>query len=75
MPKPLKFGYTDDRFQMITGGVFMEKPTYGSLDMDKIRSKKSILLSTKEALKDVIPIEWDADVLTSNKQVILVEKK
>ena len=52
----------------------MEKPTYRSLRIEKIRSKKSIILSTNEALKDVTPIEWDADVLNGNKKVILVEK-
>jgi len=36
--------------------------------------KKSVLVSTNEALKDVTLIEWDADVLNGNKQVILVEK-
>jgi len=52
----------------------MEKPTYRSLNMEKIRSKKSIVLSTKEALKDVAPIEWDTDILNGNKKVVLVEK-
>jgi len=53
----------------------MEEPAYRSLNMEKIRSKKSVFLSTEEALKDVVPIEWDEDVLNGNKQVILVEKK
>ena len=53
----------------------MEKTYHRSLNMEKIRSKKSVILSTEEALKDVIPIEWDADVSDGNKQVILVEKK
>ena len=73
--KPLEAGYADDIPQIIAGGVVMEEPAYRSLNMEKIMSKKSILLSTEEALKDVIPIEWDTDVLIGNKQVILVEKK
>ena len=75
MPEPLEIGYTDDILQMITGGAVMEEPAYRSLNMEKIRSKKSVLLSTEEVLKDVIPIEWDADVLNGDKQMILVEKK
>jgi len=75
VPEPLEIGYTDDILQMITGGAVMEEPAYRSLNMEKIRSKKSVLLSTEEVLKDVIPIEWDADVLNGDKQMILVEKK
>ena len=75
VPKPLEVGYTDDIPQIFAGGVVMEEPAYRSLNMEKIRSKKSVFLSTEEALKDVIPIVWDEDVLNENKQVILVEKK
>ena len=53
----------------------MEKPTYKPLDLGKIKDKKSVLVSTEEALKDVTPIEWATDVLNGNKQAILVEKK
>ena len=75
VPKPLEAGYNDDIPQIISGGVVMEEPAYRSLNMEKIRNKKSAFLSTEEALKDVVPIEWDEDVLNGNKQVILVEKK
>jgi len=75
VPKPFEVGYTDDIPQIFAGGVVMEKLTYNPLDLGKIKGKKSILASTEEALNDVTPIEWDADVLNGNKQVILVEKK
>ena len=59
---------------MIAGGAIMEESTYRPLDMKKIQNKESVLISAEEALKDIIPIEWDEDVLNGNKQVILVEK-
>ena len=72
MPKPLEVGYTDDIPQIITGGVVIEELTRRSLNMEKIRSKQSVFLSTEEALKDVIRIEWDENVLNGNKRVVLV---
>ena len=53
----------------------MEKPAYKPLDIRKIKDKKSVLVSTEEALKDVIPIVWDAEVVNGNKHVVLVDKK
>ena len=41
--------------------------------MEGIKHKKSVLISTKEALEDVIPIEWETDVLNGKKQVMLVK--
>jgi len=52
----------------------MEKSTCRPLNMEKIKNKKIVFLSTNEALKGVILIEWDADVLNGNKQAILVER-
>ena len=52
----------------------MDALAYKSLDMAKIKDKKSVFLSTEEALEDVVPIEWDAEVLNGNKRVVLVEK-
>ena len=75
VPKLLEVGYTNDIPQIFAGGVVMEKPTYKTLDLGRLMDKKSVLVSTAKALKDVTPIEWDAAVLGGNKQVILVEKK
>jgi len=74
VPKPLEIGYTDDIPQIIAEGVVVEKPTYKSLDWGRINDKKNVLVSTEEALKDAIPIEWDADALNRNKRVVLVEQ-
>jgi len=53
----------------------MEKPTYKPLDIGKIKDKERVFVSTEEALKDIIPIEWDTEVMNKNKRVVLVEKK
>jgi len=53
----------------------MEKPTYKPLDMGRIKGKETVFVSTEEALKDVVPLEWDAEVISGNKRVILVDKK
>jgi len=72
--KHLEIGYVDDISQIQYGGVVMEKPVYKSLDIRKIKDKKSVVVSTEEALKDVIPIEWDTEVVNGNKHVVLVDK-
>lgn len=45
------------------------------LDMKKIAQKKSIIVSTKEALKDVTPIKWGPSVLSGQKKVIVANFK
>lgn len=52
----------------------MGNPTYKPLDMEKIKDKKIIFISTENALKDVVPIEWDEEVATGDKRVLLVGK-
>jgi len=42
--------------------------------MTKIKEKKHVYVSAEEALKDVAPIEWDAEVVNGNKRVLLVNK-
>lgn len=44
---------------------------YKLLDLDKLRTKKSIVVSTEEALKDIIPINWSKDVLSGKKKVLI----
>lgn len=41
------------------------------LDFKKIKDKNSSMISSKEALKDVILIKWSDDVLTGKKKVII----
>ena len=47
---------------------------YKPLNLKNLQNKKRLTVSTEEALKDVIPIEWDNDVINGNKEVLLVEK-
>ncbi|AGY77974.1 hypothetical protein [Clostridium autoethanogenum] len=42
-----------------------------SLDSNKLKNRKFISISSKEALKEVIPIDWSEDVLTGKKKVIV----
>ena len=47
-----------------------------TLDINKLRTtKKFILTSTKEALKDVTPIEWSDEVLNGDKKIIVNHNK
>lgn len=43
---------------------------YKSLDLNKLKSKKSTIISSEEALKDIIPIDWsineDTNVYCTN---------
>lgn len=44
---------------------------YKKPDLSKIRHSK--ILSSEEALKDVIPIEWPDDVINGNKMISLAK--
>ena len=50
----------------------MDKVTYRPLDLKKIQDKKHTVVSSEEALNDVIPIEWDDDVVSGKKNILLV---
>ena len=52
----------------------MDKPVYKPLDMRKLKDKKHIVVPTDDALKDVVPIKWDEEVINGNKRVVLVSK-
>jgi hypothetical protein len=41
------------------------------LDLNKLKNKSKIEISSKEALKDIIPIEWSKDVLEGKKKIIV----
>lgn len=49
----------------------MDKKNLKSLDLSKLNSKKSIIISTKDALKDVTPINWSDEVLSGKKKVLV----
>ena len=53
----------------------MKKSNYRPLDVKKFREKKSIIVPTNQAIKDVVPITWGDEVTSGNKSVLLVENK
>lgn len=59
------------KVKKIGGTSFMTTQTYKKLDLDKIRSKKTVVVSSKEALEKITPIDWSKDVLSGNKEVII----
>jgi len=54
----------------------MEKSTYKGLDINEIlKSKPFVSVSTKEALKDVEPIQWSEDVISGKFKVTVSDKQ
>ncbi|AGY78002.1 hypothetical protein [Clostridium autoethanogenum] len=46
-----------------------------SLNLNKLKNRDFISLSSKEALKEVVPIDWSEEVLTGKKKVIVYSPK
>lgn len=42
-----------------------------SLDLSILKTKKTVITSSVEALKEVTPINWSNDVLTGKKKIIV----
>lgn len=61
--------------EITKGADGMNNTAYAILDMDLIRSKKTKYISSEEALKDVVPIEWTDEVLSGKKKVELTLEK
>ena len=49
----------------------MENKKFESLDLNKINSKKSVIVSSRIALKDVNTINWSEDVVLSKKRITI----
>lgn len=47
----------------------VDKKNLKSLDLTKLNSKRSIVVSSQNALKDVTPINWSDDVLSGKKKI------
>lgn len=45
------------------------------LNMDKIKNRKSIFLTSKESLKDVISFSWSEEVLRGESKIVVVHNK
>lgn len=48
---------------------------YKRLDLDKLRSRKTKTISTKDSLQDVTSIQWSKEVLTGEKKIHITSKK
>lgn len=51
------------------------KIEYRILYMSKLKSRKKNTMSTEESLKDIIPINWNDEVLNGKKKVIIRKQK
>lgn len=49
--------------------------SYATLDLNALGKKNVKIVSSKDALKDVIPIAWGEDVLQGREKVIVAEEK
>ena len=48
---------------------------YEPLDMDDLQEKKFVVVASKKALDDVLPIQWDNAVTLGQLKVLLVADK
>lgn len=48
-----------------------KKVDYKSL----LKNKRTIIVSSQEALKDVVPIEWSEDVLSGKTKIVIDNEK
>lgn len=55
--------------------VLNDRSGYRRLDMSKLKNRKIGTISSEEALKDVIPINWSEDVLSGKKKAIISRQK
>ena len=52
----------------------VDKLKYNPLDLKKLHDENVLTISTKDALKDVTPINWDDGVVNGSKSVLLIDK-
>lgn len=48
-------------------GLFMNSDRYKPLNLDVLKNKKSTIITSKEALKDVTPIDWNNEIISGKK--------
>lgn len=56
---------------LMNGGVIMENNSRKKLDLSILKNKSTIIVSSREALKEVTPIHWSKAVLSGKKKVII----
>jgi hypothetical protein len=47
----------------------MENKNFRSIDLNKLNNKKSVIVSSRIALKDVNTINWSEDVVSGKKKI------
>ena len=52
----------------------MKNQDYQPLDLELLKSKNCKVITTKEALKDVTPIDWGDEVLNGETKVIITNR-
>jgi stage IV sporulation protein B len=80
--KMIFMGYTNNIRLCLTKGSdcmsnILEKvqtDNYKPLNLKNLKNKNQSAISAEEALADVIPIEWDDEVVSGDKNVLLVDK-
>jgi len=50
------------------------RPAGQGLDLSALKNRRIATISSEEALKDVIPIDWGEDVLSGKVKVLLIDK-
>ena len=59
------------RHQKIEKGGINMKEGYKKLDRNILQNKKRRIISSNEALKDIVPIKWSDDVINGRKKVTI----
>lgn len=49
--------------------MYMVEKKKRRLDLSKLSGRKLKIVSSEEALKDIIPINWSIDVLSGDKKI------
>ena len=55
-------------------GNAMTTKSFKSLNVNMLHSKKSSIMSSKDSLKDISPINWSKDVLEGKKKILVDNK-
>lgn len=51
------------------------KECYATLNLNLLKSKKSKIISSQEALAAVTPIDWDNEVLAGKRKIVIGKKQ
>lgn len=54
--------------------MYMVEKKKRRLDFSKLSGRKSKIVSSEEAVKDVTPINWSKDVLSGDKKINIISK-